>query len=201
MVWLNGTQTHTIETDINTQTSADGCLLNVIMKPCTDEEECCISALTGRILRLLSANGFETSRLWEQQLDIVSLSMNILKTDMDSWPEMSNLQRKLKEISNTCFKQSRSVRTSLFDHSLRSELILNITRCCEINSSESYRLETAHTHIDRCCLLWQIRPLLKLKVVKAALEVCRNSISCSPQYTGIRPEPGNRQDFCFTLSW
>ena len=98
----DGTQTHTIETDVNTQMSADGCLRNVIMKPCTDEEECCISAPTGRILRLLSANDCETSRLCEQQLDIVSLSMNILKTDVDSRPEMSHLQRKRKELSETC---------------------------------------------------------------------------------------------------
>ena len=89
-------------------------------------------------------------------------------------------------IRDMCFKQSRSVCTSLFDHNLRSELILNFAHRCEINSSECYRLETAHTHTDRCCSLWQIRPLFKLKVVKAALEVCTNSSSCSPQYSGIR---------------
>lgn len=111
------------------------------------------------------------------------------RQNVDSRPEMSHLQTKLKELSNTCFKQSRSVCTSLLDHNLRSELILNFTSRCEINSSDSYRLETAHTHIDRCCLLWQIRPLLKQKVVKAVLEVCTNSISCSPQYTGIRSQP------------
>lgn len=75
--------------------------------------------------------------------------------------------KKVKRIiRDMCFKQSRSVCTSLFDHNLRSELILNFAHRCEINSSECYRLETAHPHTDRCCSLWQIRPLFKLKVVK-----------------------------------
>lgn len=126
----------------------------------------------------------------EQQLDIVSLSVNILKTEcgQQTW-DVTFTNKAKRIIKHMCFKQSRSVCTSLLDHNLRSELILNFTSRCEINSSESYRLETAHTHIDRCCLLWQIRPLLKQKVVKAALEVCTNSISCSPQYTGIRSQP------------
>lgn len=40
----DGTIGETEDTETHTHTSADGCLLNVIMRPCTDEEECCISA-------------------------------------------------------------------------------------------------------------------------------------------------------------